>query len=151
MLSIYHRMAWVGKDHNAHPVPTPFYVQGRQPADQAAQSHIQPGLECLQGWGIHSLLRQPVPVRNILLYFLSMHHCIKCLHELTHHFKPERKNSFWTVLKSWSWSLATSIWGDKKRKRRDLPRRWEALHRNNYIWTKENPNSLNTIWWHTQF
>ena len=26
-------------------------MQGRQPADQAAQSHIQPGLECLQGWG----------------------------------------------------------------------------------------------------
>ena len=38
----------------------PRYVQGRQPADQAAQSHIQPGLECLQGWGIHSLLGQPV-------------------------------------------------------------------------------------------
>jgi len=38
------------------------YVQGRQPADQAAQSHIQPGLECLQGWGIHSLLGQPVLV-----------------------------------------------------------------------------------------
>jgi len=36
------------------------YVQGRQPAAQAAQSHIQPGLECLQGWGIHSLLGQPV-------------------------------------------------------------------------------------------
>jgi len=34
------RMAWVEKDHNAHPVPTPCYVQGRQPADQAAQSHI---------------------------------------------------------------------------------------------------------------
>ena len=29
----------------------PCYVQGRQPAAQAAQSHIQPGLECLQGWG----------------------------------------------------------------------------------------------------
>jgi len=40
-------MAWVEKDHNAHPVPTPCYVQGRQPADQAAQSHIQPGLESL--------------------------------------------------------------------------------------------------------
>jgi len=53
-------MAWVEKDHNAHPVPTPCHVQGRQPADQAAQSHIQPGLECLQGWGIHSLLGQPV-------------------------------------------------------------------------------------------
>jgi len=36
-------MAWVEKAHNAHPVPTPCYVQGRQPADQAAQSHIQPG------------------------------------------------------------------------------------------------------------
>ena len=36
------------------------YVKGRQPPDQAAQSHIQPGLECLQGWGIHSLLGQPV-------------------------------------------------------------------------------------------
>jgi len=37
----------------------PCYVQGRQPPDQAAQSHIQPGLECLQEWGIHSLLGQP--------------------------------------------------------------------------------------------
>ena len=53
-------MAWVEKDHSDHPVSTPCYVQGRQPADQAAQSHIQPGLECLQGWGIHSLLGQPV-------------------------------------------------------------------------------------------
>ena len=40
----------------------PCYVQGRQPPDQAAQSHIQPGLQCPQGWGIHSLLGQPVPV-----------------------------------------------------------------------------------------
>ena len=55
-----HRMAWVEKDHNAHPVPTPCCVQGRQRVDQAAQSHIQPGLECLQGWGIHSLPGQPV-------------------------------------------------------------------------------------------
>ena len=51
-------MAWVENDHNDHPVPTPCYVQGHQPADQAAQSHIQPGLECLRGWGIHSLLGQ---------------------------------------------------------------------------------------------
>jgi len=53
-------MAWVEKDHSAPPVPTPCYVQGHQPADQAAQSDIQPGLECLQGWGVHSLLGQPV-------------------------------------------------------------------------------------------
>ena len=39
----------------------PCYVQGRQPLDQVAQSHIQPGHECLQGWGIHSFLGQPVP------------------------------------------------------------------------------------------
>jgi len=58
--SVNHRMAWVEKAHNAHPVPTPRYVQGHQPAARAAQSHIQPGLECLQGWGIHSLLGQPV-------------------------------------------------------------------------------------------
>jgi len=51
-----HRMAWVEKDHKNHLASPPCYVQGRQPADQAAQSHIQPGLECLQGWGIHSLL-----------------------------------------------------------------------------------------------
>jgi len=57
-------MAWVEKDHNDHRVPTPCYVQGSQPPDQAAQSHIQPGLECLQGWGIHSLLGQTVPVRH---------------------------------------------------------------------------------------
>ena len=48
------RMAWVEKDHNAHLVPTPCYVQGRQPAAQAAQSHIQPGLECLQGFSLNN-------------------------------------------------------------------------------------------------
>ena len=55
-------MAWVEKDHNDHPVSSPCYVQGCQPLHQAAQSHIQPGLERLQGWGIHNLLGQPVPV-----------------------------------------------------------------------------------------
>jgi len=33
-------MTWVEKDHNAHPVTTPCYVQGRQPADQAAQNEV---------------------------------------------------------------------------------------------------------------
>ena len=28
----------------------PCYVQGHQPPDRAAQSHTQPGLECLQGY-----------------------------------------------------------------------------------------------------
>ena len=49
------------------------YVQDGQPPHQVAQSHIQPGLECLQGWGTHSLLGQPVQcvttlcVKNFLL------------------------------------------------------------------------------------
>ena len=59
-------MAWVEKDHNDHWVPTPCYVQGHQPPAQAAQSHVQPGLECLQGWGIHSLLGQAVLVVQTL-------------------------------------------------------------------------------------
>jgi len=59
-------MAWVEKDHNDHPVPTPCCVQGHQPADQAAQSHIQPGPECLQGWGIHNLSVENKP--NCLLH-----------------------------------------------------------------------------------
>jgi len=53
-------MAWVEKDHSAQFSSNPLLCDGRQPAAQAAQSHIQPGLECLQGWGIHSLLGQPV-------------------------------------------------------------------------------------------
>ena len=40
----------------------PCYVQDRQPLDPAAQSHIQPGLECLQERGLHNLLGQPVPL-----------------------------------------------------------------------------------------
>jgi len=48
-------MAWVEKKRRDNVVSTPCYMQGCQPVDQAAQSHIQPGLGCLQGWGTHSL------------------------------------------------------------------------------------------------
>ena len=70
ILESYHRMAWIAKVLKHHPVPTHCYVQGCQPADQAAQSRIQPGLECLQGWGIHSLLGQPVQCITVLLILL---------------------------------------------------------------------------------
>ena len=59
-----HRIAWAEKDHNHHLGSTSCYGQDHQPLDQAAQSHIQHGLECLQGWGIHDPLEQPVPVRH---------------------------------------------------------------------------------------
>ena len=75
-------MAWVEKDHNAHPVPTPCYVQGHQPANQAAQSHIQPGLECLQGWSIHNLPGQPVQCVTTLCvkkFFLISNLNLPCL------------------------------------------------------------------------
>jgi len=42
----------------------PCHGQDHQLPDQAAQRHIQPGLECLQGWDIHNLLGQPVPVSH---------------------------------------------------------------------------------------
>jgi len=44
-----------------------------QSLDQAAQSHIQPGLECLQGWGIHNVLGQPVPVKRLLIKSGNIH------------------------------------------------------------------------------
>jgi len=45
-------------------IPNPPAGQGHQPPhllDQVAQGPIQPGLEHLQGRGIHSLSGQPVP------------------------------------------------------------------------------------------
>jgi len=59
------RMAWVGRDLKDHWAST-FLPQAGPPAshlilDQAVQNPIQPSLEHLQGWGIHSLSGQPVP------------------------------------------------------------------------------------------
>ena len=68
-------MAWLEKDHNG--VSTPLLCAGRQPPDQAAQSHIQPGLECLQGWGIHSLLGQRVLGLDLIL---SHTECLSRIH-----------------------------------------------------------------------
>jgi len=85
-------MAWVERDHNAHwgspSSPPPCYVQGRQSQEQAALSHIQPGLECLQGWGIHNLLGQPVPVRH---------------HSLCEKLPPNFQNSSYIFLKNTSY------------------------------------------------
>jgi len=55
-------VARVEKDLKDHPVSTLLLWAGFT-LDQAAQSYIQPSFECLQGWGIHNLSGQPVPVR----------------------------------------------------------------------------------------
>jgi len=53
-------MAQVGRDLKDRPVPNPLLLTGCPPPDQAAQGPIQPGLELLQGWGIHNFFGQPV-------------------------------------------------------------------------------------------
>jgi len=64
MLLKNHRMAWVGRGLKHLEAPTPCCMQGRQAPRlilaQAAQGPIQPGLEHLQGRGIHNLSGQPV-------------------------------------------------------------------------------------------
>ena len=62
-----HRMACVGR------VPLTFvHFQplccglGYLPLDQISWWPIQPGLECLQGWGIHNFSGQPVTVPHLL-------------------------------------------------------------------------------------
>jgi len=44
-----------------HLIETPCNEQGHLQLDHVAQSPIQPGLECFQGWGIYHHSRQPVP------------------------------------------------------------------------------------------
>ena len=44
-----------------HLVQLPYNEQGHLQLEQAAQSPIQPDLECLQREGIHCFSRQPVP------------------------------------------------------------------------------------------
>jgi len=59
-----HRMAWVGRDLKHHPVPTPCM-------DSATQGPIQPGLECLQGWGTHSFFGQQCSGQDALPFTTS--------------------------------------------------------------------------------
>lgn len=49
-------------NHRMVPVPAFCHRQGYFPPELVAQSPIQPGLEHVQGWGIHNLSKQPVPV-----------------------------------------------------------------------------------------
>jgi len=59
-----YRMVWVGKDLKDDPIP--WHGKGCHPPAQAAQGSIQPGLEQLQGWDVHSFSGQPVPVNRYI-------------------------------------------------------------------------------------
>jgi len=48
-------MVWVGRNLLDHLVPTALLLAGTPPLHQAAHSPMQPGLEHLQGMGIHNL------------------------------------------------------------------------------------------------
>jgi len=45
-----------------HLVQLPCNEHGHPQLDQVAQSPINPGLECPQGWGFQHTSREPVPV-----------------------------------------------------------------------------------------
>ena len=66
-------MAWVEKDHNDHLVSTPCYVQGHQPADQAAQS--QRALSSEQ-WMFHLVHICEVPIQSFILWIFSFLLCL---------------------------------------------------------------------------
>ena len=59
-------MTWVGRDLKDHQAPTPLPEAGPPTSTfntrPSAQGSIQPGLEHLQGWGIHNLSEQSVMV-----------------------------------------------------------------------------------------
>jgi len=55
-------MAWVEKDLKDHLVSTPPLCAG---SPTTRPGWPESGLECLQGWGIHNLLGQPLPVLNM--------------------------------------------------------------------------------------
>ncbi|KAK4830334.1 LOW QUALITY PROTEIN: hypothetical protein QYF61_010098 [Mycteria americana] len=57
-----HRMLWIGRDLSRSSSSTPLQEQGHLQLGQVAQSPIQPDLECFQGWGLHYLSGQPIPV-----------------------------------------------------------------------------------------
>ena len=56
-------MEWFGLEgiFQGYLVHPPCSEQGHLQPDQVAQSPVQPGLECSQGWGIDHLPGQPVP------------------------------------------------------------------------------------------
>lgn len=56
--AIHRIMTCIGKDLEAHPVPTHHWEQGCHSLDQASSGPIQPDLDCLWAWGIHSFSGQ---------------------------------------------------------------------------------------------
>lgn len=66
MGSKYHSMVWVGKDNL---VPTLLFGLGHLPLVQVTQSHIKPGQEYLQGWGVPSLSGQQIVKLFITLVY----------------------------------------------------------------------------------
>lgn len=61
---LHHRMAWVGRWQKLNQFQPPWHGQGHLPLAHSVESPIQPDLQCLQGWVIHSS-GQPTPVPQL--------------------------------------------------------------------------------------
>jgi len=69
--ALVYRMVCVRRDINTHSVATHCHGQGCPQTAQVAQDPIQPDLEHLQGWGVHSLWKAvPVPHKSLSQEFL---------------------------------------------------------------------------------
>jgi len=53
------RIVWVGRNPQRSSIPTSLPWTG---TPTTPQKPVQPDLECLQGWSIHHIFEQPVPV-----------------------------------------------------------------------------------------
>jgi len=83
----YRIIEWFGLEgtFKGHLVQPPSNEQGHLQLDQVAQSPVQPGLECFQGWGIYHFSGQPIPVFHhphckkflsyVCIYLLLVQNC----------------------------------------------------------------------------
>jgi len=60
-------MLWVGRNFRGHLAQLPCSEQGHLPLDQVAQSPLQPGLECFQGWASTTTLGNPFQCLTTLI------------------------------------------------------------------------------------
>ena len=75
-------MAEVGRDLWRSSGPTPLLKQGHP--EQAAQDCVQMAFEYLQGWRLHSLPGQPVPVLGHPLSWFNPSQQLSTTQPLTH-------------------------------------------------------------------
>ena len=97
--SRHHRLVEVGRDLWRSLCPTPLLKQGH--LDTVAQDHVQMGSEYLQGWRLHNISGQPIPVlchlhskKVFRRHLLCFSVCPSPLVLSLHHWKEPGSNLF---------------------------------------------------------